>query len=215
MVAMKLKYCHDDDKENYSSCDTKVYLPQHEQCSMTANYSVPGLVSDDELVTDDIYGGSRNRCDACPFCEDTCIDPTCIPCIRKTELVRENKMRWKHKSPSPPFRLFGSTKTVHDNGGDIFFTRCQVRRRNHSKSAWLLCGNVIYDATNYINNHPGGSRSIIRKSGGAADCTLDMSFHSGRSVKIWKRCRIGTLRPCPGEEGFAEADAKGEQCVVS
>jgi len=216
MMAMELKYCHDGDMvDNDSSLDAEMYLPQHKQCSITTNYLVPELVDDDELVSDDMYDVSCDSCDACPCCEDICTNSACIPCIRKTELLRENQWRWRHQPPSPSFRLFGSLKTVQDDRSSVFLTRCQVRRRNHSKSAWLLCGDAIYDATDYINNHPGGNQSIIRKSGGAADCTLDMSFHSGRSIKLWKQCRIGTLRPCPGEEGFVDDHDKGEQCVVS
>ena len=45
-------------------------------------------------------------------------------------------------------------------------------------SAWLRCGEGIYDATEHIRRYPGGERSILRKSGGDVDCTIDMAFHS-------------------------------------
>jgi len=195
--------------ENDSILEAEVYIPQHKMmCTAIAtNETVPGLVPDDI---------DEGICDACPFCPDSCSNPACSPCIRKEDLIRKKQLEWKHASSSlPPFRLFGSLTTPEDNG-EIYVTRCQVRRHNHSNSAWLRCGNAIYDATEHISRHPGGSRSIIRKAGGDLDCTLDMSFHSGRSVKLWKQCRIGTLRRCPGEKGYSvESHDRGEPCVIS
>jgi len=166
-----------------------------------------------ELVADDICDDS---CDACPCCLDICTDLTCKSCIRKTDLIQKKQWKWKQlPSSTPPFRLFDAFHQAPVDKGHAFLTRCQVRRHNHSTSAWLLCGDVIYDVTKYINNHPGGARSIIRKSGGVVDCTLDMSFHSSRSVKLWKQYRIGSLTPCPGEEEFSsESQDKVEQCVI-
>jgi len=200
MMHMMSKYCHDDgDVQNASSCGREVSVPQHEKREM-----VPELVDNDD--DDDTCG-----CDACPYCQDVCLNPVCISCNRKMEVMKKKEWECKDTVYSPPFRLFEK-----DVGCDNFFTLCQVRRHNHSASAWLLCGDDIYDATKHIRAHPGGERSIIRKSGGVADCTIDMSFHSGRACKIWKQSRIGVLRPCPGQEGVStESDDKGEQCVIS
>mmetsp|Transcript_14349 Transcript_14349/g.16996 ORF Transcript_14349/g.16996 Transcript_14349/m.16996 type:complete len:214 (+) Transcript_14349:141-782(+) len=184
-----------------------IYIPQHEMCVLTTKETVP------ELVADDIDEGS---CDACPFCPDVCINPACNPCSRKTDLMQKRQLEWKQASSSlPPFRLFGSFSTFEDKG-EVYVTRCQARRHNHMNSAWLRCGEGIYDATEHIRRHPGGERSILRKSGGDVDCTIDMAFHSSRSVKLWKQCRIATLRQCPGEKGFcSESHEKAEPCVIS
>jgi cytochrome b involved in lipid metabolism len=83
---------------------------------------------------------------------------------------------------------------------------CQVRRHNHAESCWLVAGDTIYDATNYVAIHPGGTDSILRKAGGATDCTRDMQFHSKASKQMWKKYKVGQLRPCACLGGNSESE---------
>mmetsp|Transcript_7085 Transcript_7085/g.13356 ORF Transcript_7085/g.13356 Transcript_7085/m.13356 type:complete len:220 (-) Transcript_7085:2017-2676(-) len=167
-----------------------------------------------------------SNCDACPYCLDICINPDCTKCAKKRKL--QNEMPYQdipstvEISPSASavsaFCLFiGSNQKVDHH--DRFITPCELKRHNHIDSAWLLCGSDIYDATNYIRGHPGGEKSILKKSGGVADCSKDMKFHSARATKMWKQNRVGTLRPCPGEHGFFSSDEVSnenlESCVIS
>ena len=92
------------------------------------------------------------------------------------------------------------------------FTRCQLRRHCTEDSAWLLCGSTIYDATPFLKVHPGGMKSILRKSGGAADCTEDMAMHSRQANKKMKSKKVGKLVRCERE---AVMDATEDQCVIS
>eukprot|EP00980_Cylindrotheca_fusiformis_P001995 scaffold443_cov125-Cylindrotheca_fusiformis.AAC.44 len=82
--------------------------------------------------------------------------------------------------------------------GVRYFTMCQVRRHNNINSAWLLVGDKIYDATEYLHIHPGGKTSILRKAGGAYDCSEDFRFHSKSGRRLWQKFFIGKLRPCAG-----------------
>jgi cytochrome b involved in lipid metabolism len=109
-------------------------------------------------------------CDACPHCDDCCENSGCFSCNRKSVCM-----------PCCP---------------EATYTMCQVRRHNHEKSAWLVAGDRIYDATPFLKTHPGGSRSILRKAGGVADCSADMQFHSKSGVKMWKKAEVGKLVPC-------------------
>jgi hypothetical protein len=53
--------------------------------------------------------------------------------------------------------------------------------------------------------------SILRKSGGAADCSIDFDFHSRGARRLWRKYRVGTVRNCPGcEHNFG----KYEQCII-
>lgn len=118
-------------------------------------------------------------------------------------------------------------------------TKCQLSQHNTLQSAWLLCGTTIYDATFYIQHHPGGVNSILRKSGGVVDCTRDLKFHTVKAVRMWKELEIGYLVPCNGsnsgsvyENGGLEEEGEGdvydccssnercgieqqEQCIIS
>ncbi|KAL7497210.1 hypothetical protein ACHAWT_007815 [Skeletonema menzelii] len=119
----------------------------------------------------------RVQCDACPCCRDTCNNAnSCTSCQKK---------------------LNATAMPKNSSSAQNTYTMCQLKRHNHAESAWILVGDTIYDATPYIRSHPGGTETILRKSGGAADCTEDMRFHSGRARKEWKKFKVGTLVACP------------------
>jgi len=87
------------------------------------------------------------------------------------------------------------------NGGDeTYYTICQVRRHNTQQSCWLVAGDTIYDATPYLNTHPGGMASILRKGGGASDVTRDLEFHSANGKRMFQKYKVGKVRPCGTHE---------------
>ena len=122
--------------------------------------------------------GSADGCDACPHCDDVCDKEGCLSCHEKL----------RKRCPSPGC------------GGEPTFTMCQIRRHQSTDSAWLIAGGYVYDATTYIAMHPGGDRSILRKCGGACDCTEDLKFHSVKGQKLWKKYRVGRVRSCCQED---------------
>ncbi|KAL9182136.1 hypothetical protein ACHAXT_012788 [Thalassiosira profunda] len=140
------------------------------------------------------------ECDACPRCQDTCgrVD-SCISCQKKLNALRDD-------CPGPETNWLSALGALsgichlHDarkhRDGSREYTMCQLRRHNTADSAWILVGDTIYDATPYIKTHPGGLEAILRKSGGAANCTEDLRFHSKRAQKEWRRYMVGKLIPC-------------------
>ena len=188
--------------ENDASSRNKILLrPQHDAASL------PGLIR------------IHSDCGSCPFCPDVCLNADCGSCMEKTKLMNEKLHMWNRTmsrtSPETPtpFRLFSSPKPGEK---ETYITPCQLKRHNTMNSAWLLCGEIVYDATDYINGHPGGEKSILRKSGGAFDCSKDMKFHSKFAINVWKRNKIGILKPCPGECGIIESENDNiESCVIS
>ena len=78
------------------------------------------------------------------------------------------------------------------------YTICQVRRHNTVDSAWIVAGRDIYDVTSYVHSHPGGTKSILSRAGGARDCTRDFKFHSKKGQKAWEHLKIGRLVECGG-----------------
>ena len=91
-----------------------------------------------------------------------------------------------------------------EKDGECYYTICQVRRHNTRESCWLVAGDTIYDATPYLDTHPGGMTSMLRKSGGAADVTRDLHFHSAKGKRMFQRYKVGKIRKCGthgGEEG--------------
>ena len=144
------------------------------------------------------------ECDACQYCNDTCDNvDSCISCQKKRnamhiECCREpEKSNWFMGALSRICPPTSDSNNNSDNTNNRTYTMCELRRHNHADSAWILVGNTIYDATPYIKSHPGGTAIIIKKSGGAVDCTEDLRFHSKRAQKEWRRFRVGTLCSCP------------------
>ena len=120
-------------------------------------------------------------CEACPYCSDTCGgDESCKLCDRKTCL-----------GITPTCPLKSVSQPV--------FTLCQVRKHCTEQSAWIVAGKDIYDVTAYIDHHPGGKQCILRKAGGARDCTEDLQFHSKAGRRGWNKYKVGILVPCPGD----------------
>mmetsp|Transcript_7322 Transcript_7322/g.16626 ORF Transcript_7322/g.16626 Transcript_7322/m.16626 type:complete len:181 (-) Transcript_7322:141-683(-) len=146
-------------------------------------------------LTTGLSASEEGECDACPYCADTCEDPECYNCLGKQD-----------EFPARPSTAFGR-KDVK------YYTPCQVRRHACRESAWLLVGDTIYDATTYISRHPGGEQSILKKSGGVCDCSIDFNFHSKRARKMWRDFEVGKLCPCSKDsrKDFGSDD----QCVIS
>jgi hypothetical protein len=142
----------------------------------------------------DTYEEGPQSCDACPHCADVCDDPSCTTCLDKI------------KDDHSPTAGGGSSAGSQRYKQSAVFTMCQVRRHNHETSAWLLVGKHLYDVTICLSNHPGGSKGILKKSGGVHDCTEDMTFHSRKTIRSWKQGKIGILVPCPGDNSLVSSD---------
>lgn len=71
----------------------------------------------------------------------------------------------------------------------------EVAQRNgkDSKEIWIVFKDSVYDVTNYIDIHPGGSELIHEHAG--KDCTKDFldSGHSEDAFKDMKGLKIGRL----------------------
>jgi len=127
--------------------------------------------SNSELLKEPIH----NSCGEC----SCCTNDTCIQCANAHEGTERNDF------------------CDFENRSIKYYTLCQVRRHNSVESAWIVAGDDIYDATAYMNQHPGGSESILRRAGGTTDCTEDLKFHSRSGRKVWKKYHIGKIKECP------------------
>lgn len=122
------------------------------------------------------------RCDACPDCSDTCAQDYCEVCSAE--------MTQNEESPACVDVPCNRKSSV------AVYTMCQVRRHNTSESAWIVAGNDIYDITSYVNAHPGGPASLLKRAGGQKDCTEDLNFHSKRGKAAWEQFKIGRVVEC-------------------
>lgn len=70
------------------------------------------------------------------------------------------------------------------------FSAEEVAKHKEADDCWLIANGQVYDATPFLEIHPGGP--CILKRGGQ-DATRDYEFHSKNGRKTWKRYHIGTL----------------------
>ncbi|RHY18872.1 hypothetical protein DYB25_013577 [Aphanomyces astaci] len=87
---------------------------------------------------------------------------------------------------------------------------CEVKRHRSLTSCWLVANGIVYDVTNVIQQHPAGTKCILRKAGGV-DCTQDLRFHSKDAQRCWKQCAIGKFLPCGDDNG---GDAAQGSCSI-
>ena len=137
------------------------------------------------------HHSESDDCDVRQYCEDTRDDDdSCLSCQKDRDAMNHQTLGtqicW----------LVDALTGLHMNS-EPTYTMCQLQRHNHAGSAWILVGKTIYDVTPYIRSHPGGMETILRKSGGAADCTEDLHFHSKRAQKEWRKFKVGLMRDCP------------------
>ena len=159
-------------------------------------------------------------CGACSCCEDVCGEPTCQDCFHNENVNNDNSQqkqderccfeRRGHRAARGPGPQQGhpSSCASSNNGRKSTYTMCEIRRHNTTESAWLVAGNDIYDVTEYMTVHPGGSSSLLKKSGGVVDCTRDLNFHSRKGQKLWQKYHVGKVVECPGTQAQRRSKQK-------
>lgn len=156
-----------------------------------------GVVRSDTFVVEQGNGIFVPRvCNACPACGDTCGVVGCGVC--------------------------GGVEADAESVGDLNkakgrrdlrqFTYCQVLRHRNELSLWLVAKGQVFDATEFMHDHPVGPLPMLR--GADRDNTEDMEMHSPAAHKVWKKLRIGHLKPCPKEGYGYFLPPPNEKCVI-
>lgn len=59
---------------------------------------------------------------------------------------------------------------------------------------FIVAGNNVYNVASILGGeHPGGDNCLLRRGGGAMDCTRDLHFHSPSGRKKWETLKVGEL----------------------
>jgi len=78
-------------------------------------------------------------------------------------------------------------------GGEKQFSLAEIARHSTKEDCWIAVKGVVYDATPYLEEHPGGASSILIAAG--TDATEDFeALHSEKAWKLLEKYRIGTLQ---------------------
>lgn len=95
---------------------------------------------------------------------------------------------------------------------DLFVTMCEVKMHDSQDDCWIVSRGRVYDVSHYMEDHPGGQRSLLRRGGGIKDCAEDHDFHSRHGQNVWERLCIGRVVPCDTPPGVVEGD--GPSCII-
>ncbi|KAH9386925.1 cytochrome b5 [Nematocida major] len=96
------------------------------------------------------------------------------------------------------------------------YTLEEVSAHKCKKSCWIVLSGIVYDVTDYLKDHPGGSNIILENAG--KDCTeIFNTIHPWINYKkLLKKYLIGYVQkteqreeaqeipqesPCPGKDG--------------
>ncbi|KAI0556859.1 nitrate reductase [Gracilaria domingensis] len=72
------------------------------------------------------------------------------------------------------------------------FSMKEVEKQNSEDSAWIVVDGKVYDATPYLEDHPGGKASILMNAG--QDATEEfLAIHSDKAKKMLEDYYIGEL----------------------
>ncbi|KAI0980522.1 hypothetical protein GJ496_003802 [Pomphorhynchus laevis] len=85
-----------------------------------------------------------------------------------------------------------------DKDEDMVFTLAEISKHDSTESCWIVVHGNVYDVTEYLDHHPGGSYAMMSFAG-AEDCTdafMDIG-HSYIAKDIMKKFRIGRVKSAP------------------
>jgi nitrate reductase (NAD(P)H) len=105
-----------------------------------------------------------------------------------------------------------------DTSGKKIFTMEEVRKHNTEEDCWIIVNNRVYDASEYLELHPGGIDSILINSG--EDASEDfVAIHSMKATKMLEKYYIGDLDttgpPVEKKEEEELVDAKGNKMALN
>ncbi|GMI82891.1 NITRATE REDUCTASE 2, CHLORATE RESISTANT 3, ARABIDOPSIS NITRATE REDUCTASE 2, NITRATE REDUCTASE [Hibiscus trionum] len=109
--------------------------------------------------------------------------------IRGGWMARE---QYIEKSADVNLTLKRSVSTPFMNTASKTFSISEVEKHSSADSAWIIVHGNIYDCTRFLNDHPGGTDSILINAG--TDCTDEFdAIHSDKAKKMLEDYRIGEL----------------------
>jgi len=71
------------------------------------------------------------------------------------------------------------------------YNKEEISLHNSEDDCWIIYNRKVYNVTEFLNKHPAGKETILRKAG--TDVTEDINFHSSYVKKILKKYFIGYL----------------------
>ena len=75
------------------------------------------------------------------------------------------KRVWTIVADKQPAATPSTSSSSTQDSGTKSFTKAEVAAKNKASECWTIIGNKVYDLTNWVSRHPGGSSSIASLCG--------------------------------------------------
>ncbi len=111
-------------------------------------------------------------------------------------------------------KVHGGVRARGSGSNPTLVTSCEVRLHDTENDLWLVSRGIVYDVSLYINEHPGGRRSLLRRGGGVQDCCQDYDFHSRRGRSVWEKLRVAKVVACESLPYTLPPIEAGETCMI-
>lgn len=85
---------------------------------------------------------------------------------------------------------------------DAMISAEEVAKHSTKKDAWFSIHGIVYDITNYLEDHPGGEEVMLDRTGQDATTDFEDVGHSEEARKELEKFQVGKL------EGYDPATAK-------
>lgn len=92
------------------------------------------------------------------------------------------------------------------------FTRAQVATHNSAKSCYVTIGNKVYDVSDFVNDHPGGSDLVLEYAGKDVEDILKdgaSHAHSEAAYEVLDDSLVGVLVPEEPHQNGTVANGNG------
>lgn len=89
--------------------------------------------------------------------------------------------------------LSGQRATIIPTKPRVFSLE-EVSYHTDPSSCWIVINDGVYDVTNFVAEHPGGSEIMLEHAGLDATTVFHDIGHSAEAVKILAKYYIGELR---------------------
>ncbi|QDZ18659.1 nitrate reductase [Chloropicon primus] len=107
------------------------------------------------------------------------------------------------KAPEP------AKKPVPKGPGGATFTLEEISKHNTKESAWFVHDGKVYDATEYLEDHPGGAESILITAGQDATEEFD-AIHSTKARALLDKYYIGEVGDSTSDASSARSSTSSE-----
>tara|TARA_Y100000389_G_C17232754_1_gene399013 strand:+ start:169 stop:471 length:303 start_codon:yes stop_codon:yes gene_type:complete len=77
------------------------------------------------------------------------------------------------------------SKHIRVNSTSSKLTKEDIRKHNTIDDCWVIINNKIYDVTNFIGDHPGGARALLKVGGKDATEEFEM-LHPSNTLEKYK-----------------------------